>query len=536
MCNKYLNVLLVDDEYLIRDLLKKCIDWKSLGMQIVSECSSAQEALDFIEQTVPDIIITDICMPFMDGIEFSEIVLEKYPHMKIIILTGYDDFEYAKNSVKIGITDFLLKPIDDDELTQILSKIKQKIEKEKAHQKEYSQLKKQLANYLPYIKEKFFNELLQNTLEDSELNDKLSYLQIPIIPDFFQISVIEPTPLSTPGTSTEEQKLLLRMQNMKMIKKYFNNQLYIHIFFDTSHRIVILNNNIQIDLADNCEKIKNAILHQQNCTVSIGIGNSYIHSKNIKSSYKEACYALNYKVIVGKNELIHYSDIDFLTQKNWQFDREELDAFSFYLKTGMKEKAVESLDCFFNTLQLGADITINPIRIISSNIISVLLNTLIEINIDISDVFEENTYPYEQIFKIDTLPDMKTYLKTLIDKVIAIIHKIHTNKTNSLISQIETYISDHSSDSDLTLAYVAKQFFLNPSYLSRIFKQEIGKTFSEYVLKVRMEQAITFYKETHLKTYEIAEKVGIPDPNYFSTCFKKYIGLSPTDYKRTINV
>ena len=160
MTDDALKVILVDDEHLVRDLLKNCIKWDDIGMKVAGEASNAHEALDLIEMLMPDIIIADIHMPFIDGIEFSRIVIEKYPHIKILILTGYEEFEYAQKCVKVGVADFLLKPINDDEIIKALLKIKEKINEERNYRNEYDQLKVQLEESLPYLKEKFLNELL----------------------------------------------------------------------------------------------------------------------------------------------------------------------------------------------------------------------------------------------------------------------------------------------------------------------------------------------------------------------------------------
>lgn len=148
-----LKVIIVDDEYLIRNLIKMKIDWEEVGMEVAGEAGNAEQALELVDELNPDIIFTDICMPSMDGIEFGKLVLEKYPHIKIIIVTGYDDFEYARSSVRLGISDFILKPINSTEFMQTLSKLRNVIDLERKHEKEYKQLKKQIEESLPKMKE-----------------------------------------------------------------------------------------------------------------------------------------------------------------------------------------------------------------------------------------------------------------------------------------------------------------------------------------------------------------------------------------------
>lgn len=157
-----LKVIIVDDEYLIRNLIKMKIDWEEVGMEVVGEAANAEQALELVDNLNPDIIFTDICMPSMDGIEFSKLVIERYSHIKIIIVTGYDDFEYARSSVRLGISDFILKPINSDELMQSLSKLRSIINSERNHEKEYNQLKKHVEESLPVLREKFLNQRVEN--------------------------------------------------------------------------------------------------------------------------------------------------------------------------------------------------------------------------------------------------------------------------------------------------------------------------------------------------------------------------------------
>ncbi|MVX63950.1 response regulator [Clostridium chromiireducens] len=163
--DEILKVIIVDDEYLIRNLIKMKIDWKEASMEAVGEAGNAEQALELVDKLNPDIIFTDICMPSMDGIEFSKRVLAKYPHIKIIIVTGYDDFEYARSSVRLGISDFILKPINSAELMQTLSKLRSIISSERNHEKEYNQLKKQVEENLPKIKA--YSENINGLMEKS---------------------------------------------------------------------------------------------------------------------------------------------------------------------------------------------------------------------------------------------------------------------------------------------------------------------------------------------------------------------------------
>ncbi len=531
MSNDELRVIIVDDEHLVRNLLRQCIDWGSMGMVIAGEAASAREALELVDEKMPDIIFTDIYMPFMDGIEFSKIVVEKYPHIKIIVLTGYEEFEYAKRSIKVGVADFLLKPIHDEEIKKVALQMKGKIQKERDHRAEYNKMKQQVEETLPYLKEKFLNELLYNHPEYEESRDKLLYFDIETEGEAFQVTVLEITYSEISKNRSEEERLVLGMQGMNIVKRYFEQDRYVNVFYDNSQNIIVLNNNPAIDMAEGCEVLKTMIINRLKCFICIGIGNWYQGLQNIHISYQEAYDALHYKVIAGKNEIIHYGDINFFSREKRHFQTDLVSTFSFYLKAGLQDKAVALIEVFYNEIDLGQNMAVDSIRVVAVNIISIILNAVAELGVKMTDDFEYNAEPYKHVFKMDTLPDMKDYLKELVTTTIMRINRLHTNKVSSAVKEIQAYLIQNSGNCDLSLSGVARKFYLNPSYLSRIFKQEMGQTFVEYLTKIRMENAIKLLKETDMKAYQIAEKVGIADPHYFSICFKKYAGMSVSDYK-----
>lgn len=531
MSDQLLKVMLVDDEENERNLLRICINWNELGMEIIGEASSAREALDTLDEINPDIIITDIRMPFMDGLEFSKIVVETYPYIKVMVLTAHEEFEYAKEGIKVGVADFLLKPIKRSELKNALTNLKNKIESERLYKNEFNELKKQLEDNFPYIKERFLNELVQNSLLTEYLENKLSYFSLEDFKHFVQVALIEYE--NTDKEVFEEQKVLLGMKCTEIIKKYFKEDNRIEIFTDNGQRIVILSGNDNIELIECCEQIKAMIINRLKCYVSIGVGNVYCDIKDLKRSYSEACEALNYKVLYGKNNVISFADTN-INENSWSTNTDEISKIGFYVKTGIGEKAIEQVHLIFKDFYHTGLKSIDQIRITSINIVTVLLNAITELGLNYNDIFTDGSLPYDKILKIDTVPDMDNYITGIITDIVNSVKVIRTRKTNKVISEIIDSMQENLENPDLSLSSIAKEFYLNSSYLSRTFKQETGCTFVEYLTKLRIEKALNLFKETELMLYEVAEKVGIPDPNYFGKCFKKYVGMSVNDYKKQI--
>lgn len=529
MDRSLLRVMLVDDEENERNLLKLCINWNEFDMEIAGEASSGREALDLLENINPDIIITDIRMPFMDGLEFSRIVAETFPYIKVMVLTAHEEFEYAKEGIKVGVSDFLLKPIKRAELKDALANLKNKIETERVHKNEYDELRKQLEESFPYIKEKFLNELLQNSLSDEEIKSKLEYFSIKGFEGYAQLALIEP---SHPELDVEEEtRVLLGMKCTEIVRQYFKDDRKIEVFVDNSHRIVILSGDPNVEIVECCEQIKAMIINRLKCYVNIGIGNVYSTLKDIKQSYREAAEALNYKVIYGKNHIISF-DENKIKDSTLNIKMDEINDIGFSVKAGLEDEALDKVNGIFDVFYSQGLKSIDLARITSINIITVILNSITELGLDYYDVFEGGKLPYDRVLRIDTLPDMKGYMLNMVRHVISSVKSMRTRKTNRVISEIIEYMKENMSESELSLAGVAKQFYLNSSYLSRAFKQETGKTFVEYMTGIRIEKALRLLKDTDLMLYEVAQEIGIPDPNYFGKCFKKYVGMSVNEYRK----
>lgn len=528
-----LKVFIVDDEYLIRNLLKMRINWTELDMEIVGEASDARKALELIDDLIPDIIFTDICMPFMDGIEFSKIVKEKYPHVKIVVITGHDEFDYAKKSIKLGISDFILKPINSEEIRKLALELKKKIEEERLHIKEYEKVMKQLEQNLPYLREKFLIQLLEGELNPNELANKLNYFKFEINPDYnyFQVAVVDVSSGINNMEDREESNILLSIHCVERIRQILRNDKYTHVFQDNNRRIVLLSNNESLDIMDCCEAIKTLIINRYNCFVCIGVGNKVYGIEKIRDSYSEACVALNYKVVIGKNQIVNYSDITYNNDITWKGIPNKAEKIDFYIKAGMNNKLIELIDQLFTESHYCPGITIENLRLEALDIISACMHVLLEYKIDTSSLWEYPTKPYEEISRMDNMIDLKNYIKSLTTRVINKVHNVNEKKASTLIQQIQQYIQENIS-SELSLSSVAKKFYVSSSHLCRLFKKESNQTFVEYITRVRMEYAMKLLLETDLKVYEIGEKIGIKDSHYFSILFKKYAGCSVNEFRK----
>ena len=532
---KKIKVVVVDDEQLEINLIKNCINWDFLNMEIVGEAQDAISALELVEEISPDIIFTDINMPITDGIKFSEMVIKRYPKTKIVILSGYDNFNYVQKSMHIGASDYILKPINNDELFKAASKLKNIIDFERESSKEYNLLKKELTDNLPYIKEKFLNELICNNLDTEKIINKALFLGLRFKYQYIQVAAIEITSLrenNYNGLSFKRNTIV-----MNVVKQFFQMDEYTYIFYDMQNRIIILNNNENIDLLEKCEELKVSIVDETQFCVSIGIGRQMKHIWEIEASYKEALAALKYRVTEGNNLVILYDHISIGNINQNVCNINELnEKLSFYLRSALYDKASSIIEQYFKNIDLDDRNNLKELRIMAMNIVTTSFKTLISMGLYNSDeLYNIQIRLFNELILLDTLPDI---IKALNEVILEAVKKDNINKPSKIddiIIKAKEYIDANLSDCELSLSLTAKHLYINPSYLSRMFKKEIGISFVEYITKTRMEKAIELLRKGELKVFEIADCIGISDSNYFSTCFKKYFGVSVSEYKKYIN-
>lgn len=515
-----IKVLIVDDEFLIRNLLKLRIPWNELDMEVVAEASSAEEAMNIIDSNLPDIILTDICMPFMNGIELSKNIKAKYPNIKILIISGHDDFEYAKKSIKIGVSDYILKPIIPEDIKSILSEIKTEILIERQANTEIQILKNNLDDNLNILRKNFIDNLFSTTFDRNDIYNKILFLKLNItdINSIFQVSIVS-------IISDNINNINLLYDNISNITKTQNN---ISTLLYDNNKVLIISNNKYIDFISFNKDLHINLQNSFKQQIYIGIGNTYLDIYNLKESYKEALSTLNYLILTNFTSILYFGDIDHKNDTYLLLNTKTFDKLLLSIKNGLEDKIDPLIDELFNNI-IFTDI--DKLKLETFNIISKIQDLFTESKTSNTNFNQIENNPYYSISQLIELPEIIKYLKKLSITVMLEINPTQNKKVSKLINNIKKYIEDNICSGDISLSSVAKEFYISPSHLSRLFKNETNCTFIEYVTRVRMELSIKLLKETDLRVYQIAEKIGV-DPHYLSIVFKKYTGISINDFRK----
>lgn len=529
-----LKVLIVDDEKLVRTMIRFCIDWEELGYEVVEECESAAYALDIIEDVEPDIILTDICMPVIDGLEFARRVKRTNPAVRVIILTGHDEFDYASEGIKIGVSDYLLKPIDAEELIDTLGKVRNRILEERRHEEEFQRLRDEMVRQKVYMRERCLNELYHGA-DPEEIREQLKVLGMELHDGFFQVAMAGIFQGSHGPVRSMEDRVLYRMRASELLKEYVRDKKGMYVIQGDMQASIILNNQEETDFQEECAAMLKFLSQTLQCRVYIGVGGSCDHMEKIKNSYREAADSLQFYYMHNQSEVICFRDIYPYYDSEMNVDNEAIHKFSFYIRSGLAEQAKEMIDSMFGLLK-GRGGQKHQVLIWSVRLIVEIETVLLELNMRLADVMPEGSNLIKNLFFFESMGEARAYLDTIVDaSVKKVVGEIKAKEKN-LVTVLCDYVEAHYTEEELSLSRIARDMYTNASYLSRVLKEKTGQTFRGYLFKLRMEKAMELLRDTDNKGYEVAEMVGIKDPHYFSVCFKKYTGLSVSDYKKEITM
>lgn len=526
-----LKVLIIDDEKLVRQMIMRCIDWKSIDLNIIGEASSARMGLEMIETHHPDLVFMDVRMPGMDGLSCSRQVVEKYPNIKIIIVSGHGEFEYASEGLRIGVFDYLLKPIDAEELRRAAIKARDTILAEQRNSEEMLRLREELERHSAYIRDRQLGALVRGRYSKQLLNT-LEYFGVSFETQTFQVAIVGVDVQNM--EDSDDVQLLVRMQTKQLVEDFFGEQRDgVYVFDSGTEGIVVINNADDELFYRDAEKLRRYLTGNIEGSVTIGVGNAYEELKMIPESYREAKDALRYCFVTGTNAPLFFRDIypfyDYII--GLPEKAELLHEIGNALRVGNSKRAVE-LNSALADIFRRPDGNREQTLVACFQVLAEVMRCLLELRMDQDESGFVIQNEIEQIQALHNLEQIKAYMNDMLLRVCNVISNRLQGKEKDLIYQVREYLQEHYSDETISLAGIAEKLYVNPSYLSRIFKEKMDKNFSATLFEIRMEEAVRLVLASEQKVYEIGERVGIPDPHYFSSCFKKYTGLSVSEYRK----
>ena len=527
-------IMLVDDEEEIRKGIIKKIDWKSVGFEVVGDAENGEEALEKIELLEPNVVMTDIRMPYMDGLMLTEKIRQKYPSMKVLIFSGYDDFDYAKKAINLNVTEYILKPVNGEELTAILKKLRTHLDEEIEQKRDVTLLRESYRNNLPIIREHFLNDLIHGTIKTDQIDAKLMEYGIPIgNAKKWLIAVIDMAEESSRKLSLHQEQELIPISVKHLAEEKLEGYCRYTLFHASKEMIIIAaidqeqsQTGLINVLGDICKETKRIL----EVVITIGIGHSCSQLDHIYRSYQEAVNALGYKEIVGTGSTIYINDVEPMHRGKLEFDSKAESELVAAIKFGTKEK-IDTVVLQMMAMLDDAKVHVRQYQTYILSVLSSLTRLGQQYDLDFRQITGlESRYP-DILNTTYNREDFQNWLVKVSYQMNEMLSKEREHTTQNVIREAKQYILDHYQNPDLSVEMLCRHLHMSPAYFSTTFKKETGQAYIAYLTEVRLNKAVELLNTTDDKTYVIAAKVGYQEQNYFSYVFKKRFGISPTKYR-----
>ena len=531
-----LKVFLVEDEFVVREGIKKNIDWKSHGYDFCGEASDGELAFPMIQKAKPDIVITDIRMPFMDGLELSKLIKKELPQVEIIILTGHGEFEYAKEAIKLGIAEYLLKPINGEELLSEVDRVALKIEERRKEREIREKYVKEMEENSLKERKDLFQYLVTGNKSMSELLEFAQKLEMDLSAMWYNIVLLKFQSRNHAhdeysGSLIEiEQKLDHISVNDKQVLVFDRNLEGKALLFkaDSKEELLELQKSA-------IEKIEAVMKEYEHVRYFGGIGVPVNRLRELPVSFERASHAFAHRYLVEESRIINSSDMkqsvysdetdfDINDVSPKQLDRNKIREF---LKTGDREESIYFVEEFFKDLRTNAMKSVMFRQYI-----------IMDAYFCVIDFLEGLQIPKSEIEPLDITSGIlqneeaaMSYVVKIIAKALELRDKSASNRYGDVVDEVMAYIEKNYADEELSLNLIASHVNFSPNHLSMVFSQQTGQTLIKYVTDYRMNKAKELLRCTNKKSSIVSMEVGYKDPHYFSYLFKKTQGMTPTQYR-----
>ena len=568
-----IKVFLVEDEYAIREGIKKSIHWERDGFELVGEAGDGEVALPKIIKSKPDILITDIRMPFMDGLELSRLVKTEMPDIKIIVLSGYDDFNYAKQAISIGVEEYILKPVSEETLMDELKKIADIIRKEQQENEAREKYMHDMEEIRILEQQKFLHDMINGKLSIQESMSQGKKLGIEITAECYCILLMQVF-YKNAGDNDIDSYSGIKEEIYSKIKENCNDVPNVFLYDQVGDVLCFLveadsEEQLREMVQNGIDSIKKLMTDHKDMLYFMSVGKFVERIRDVNMSYSDASrkfaerYMLNESTVFDRTDRSSDGDgtsgetenaygtvsedaVDSvkterrnIRNNNDKIDLNSIDAgkisqktILYFLKNGTVAEVDDFTEEYFSSI--GYEV-MESMMLRQYVLVEALLNAAAFMKTvgiegdELKDILGDLNDPAGYASSVDTA---KEYIIKLLNTILEYRNKLSDQKYIEIIDKAKTYIQNNYQNEDMSLQSVALEVNVSSNHFSAIFRKETGETFIDYLTEVRMEKARTLLVCTAMKTSEIGFQVGYRDPHYFSYIFKKTQGMSPKEYRK----
>lgn len=532
-------LIIVDDEASVREGLQSHLDWQAFDIEVVGTAQDGVQALALVDKVMPDIVVTDVRMPQMDGIQLSKQLSARNPFTKIVFVSGHDDVDYLKNALQVKAIDYIFKPVRIDELHGVIERVVKQLQTEEQGRQRIADMRSKLSLSMPLLREKFLMSLIKDGLkyQPAHVQEKLEFLglELPVDASYWVISVSIDGQSDVAQQQTEAARQLFSYAIINICQELIEqhmggymienrNSEYIGILWsahsdDPEHGLYVL----ATEICDNLER-------WLGMSVTIGVGERVSGLRDLPLSYSYAREAAQQKWHLGNKRIITLDHYAATEDEYPRVEHTSNDVFVSAMRTGDADKLEEELRQIFGLLARNRDKGFLYVRNVALEWLLIANRLLIELQIHDAETDSKEKELFERLYRLETLSELEYavthYLLELCNKI----RDKRSTKPKNAVERIRQVIEQKYGE-DLSIEKIAEEVFLSPTYMCFFYKQETGETVVEYLTKVRMDKAKEMLRDPAIKFYEISSRVGYMNPSYFSKLFKKHTGVTPSAYR-----
>lgn len=542
-----LKIFLAEDEVVVRETIKRMIPWEELGFELVGEAADGEMALPLLIRQQPDLLITDIKMPFMDGLTLARLAKKEIPGLKVVILSGYDDFNYAKQAIGIGVEDYLLKPITKNALIERLSEIRSRYEHEKTQKEYYEKFQREMQAYEKNSSRDFFEALVDGSMDMMEVYKRAEKLGLDIVAEAYNVLIFTMN-CDEDFSGQRDEYSSWEAESLELLENFFAGHSSAMLFRSNIFSYGVLLKGQRETIEENtraCVDEIRKILSRQDGRREwfLAVGQSVERLSQIQKSYHTASRAFSQRYLYDEN-ILYYDEMETMehpggqaeTEDNAYLQKVDVNALNpailqKFLSNGLQEGAENFVKDYFYAIGQEPMESLVFRNYVILNVRFSVISFIKGLGCDTNEMESADT---EEVLAESgkNMESAIAYAKKMISQAIEIRDQNSGNKNRSILKTAVDFIDSHYMEEDISLNTVANVANVSANHFSALFSQNMGQTFIEYLTTLRMNKAKELLRCTGMRSSEIAGEIGYKDAHYFSYLFKKTQGMTPSDYRK----
>ncbi|RHH17907.1 response regulator [Blautia obeum] len=542
-----LKIFLAEDEVVVRETIKRMIPWEELGFELVGEAADGEMALPLLIRQQPDLLITDIKMPFMDGLTLARLAKKEIPGLKVVILSGYDDFNYAKQAIGIGVEDYLLKPITKNALIERLSEIRSRYEHEKTQKEYYEKFQREMQAYEKNSSRDFFEALVGGSMDMMEVYKRAEKLGLDIVAEAYNVLIFTMN-CDEDFSGQRDEYSSWEAESLELLENFFAGHSSAMLFRSNIFSYGVLLKGQRETIEENtraCVDEIRKILSRQDGRREwfLAVGQSVERLSQIQKSYHTASRAFSQRYLYDEN-ILYYDEMETMehpggqaeTEDNAYLQKVDVNALNpailqKFLSNGLQEETENFVKDYFYAIGQEPMESLVFRNYVILNVRFSVISFIKGLGCDTNEMESADT---EEVLAESgkNMESAIAYAKKMISQAIEIRDQNSGNKNRSILKTAVDFIDSHYMEEDISLNTVANVANVSSNHFSALFSQNMGQTFIEYLTTLRMNKAKELLRCTGMRSSEIAGEIGYKDAHYFSYLFKKTQGMTPSDYRK----